>query len=173
VPAHLLGLGFFKELIKCPLSQAASQLSNSIVFYAFSFLFLCQNAAPLRMGWQRLFLYLRSKSAKEFFVKKFSVLPVAPLVRMLAIVLAFGFILAGCASSAAASSEISFPGTNWAWKNSSGSQSREISFEGSTFSYYANGEHEAGSTGDYWLEGNKLWIKTTWVRNEGPVNYLE
>jgi hypothetical protein len=63
-------------------------LSVSIIFW--------QNAALLRTGRQRLFLYLRSKSAKEFLVKKFSVFSAAPLARMLVLLLAFGLAFTAC-----------------------------------------------------------------------------
>jgi hypothetical protein len=99
-------------------------------------------------------------------MKKFSVFWAAPL----AAALAFCFILASCASSAKAvgetSGEISFPGTTWTWK--SGGQSRDIRFYGSTYSYHFNGQREAYLEGDFWLEGDKLWITYKWIR-EGDL----
>jgi hypothetical protein len=134
VPAHLLGLGSFKEWIKCPLSRAASQLSNSVVFYAFSFLV----KTPRRAVWgDSGFLYFcADKSAKEFLVKKLRV-----FLATLAIVLTFGLAFTSCGGDGGGGgnggSNNPFIGT-WTWIGSSGI-TITIRVQNSTWDYREEG----------------------------------
>lgn len=95
-------------------------------------------------------------------MKKTNFFPVIQII-----LLAFSFIMISCTSNAAFNGEISFHGTTWTWKNSDGWY-REIRFYDTTYEYYVLRDSEPFQKGNYWVDGDKLWISSAWVR-EGEL----